>query len=518
MTDVVLDGESLTIEQVVAVADGTAVALSDGARPVIERSRAGVLRVVEREEVAYGITTGFGAFKDRIIPCDQVAALQRNLVRSHAAGVGDPLDERATRASMVIRANSLSRGYSGVRVAVIERLLALLNRGVHPVIPRVGSLGASGDLAPLAHLALVLIGEGEAVYEDQRLSGSEALARAGVAPLTLQAKEGLALLNGTAVSAALAVLAIARAENLLRAADIAGALSLEALHGTKLAFDARIHAVRGYPHQIACARHVRSLLRGSTFTRGPAPEDVQDAYSLRCMPQVHGAVRDAVAIARERIEVELNAVTDNPLLFTGPDGEPEVISGGNFHAEPVGLVADYVAMALTELGNISERRTAGLMDPASNRGLPAFLTRYGGLESGLMLAHYTAAALASENKVWAHPATADTIPTSANVEDHVSMAVTAVHHCHYVLDNLERILAIELLAAAQGVDLRREMLEGDRQLGRGTGAAYEVLRSRVPFLEHDAPLAPHIAALTDLVRDGSLVEAVAAALRTAADG
>ena len=515
MTDVVVDGEHLTIEQVVAVADGAPVALADSARPRIARARAGVLRVVEREEVAYGITTGFGAFKDRIIPCDQVAALQRNLVRSHAAGVGEPLDERTTRAAMVIRANSISQGYSGVRIELVERLLTLVNRGVHPVIPRIGSLGASGDLAPLAHLALVLIGEGEAIYEGQRLPGDEALARAGVAPLVLQAKEGLALVNGTAISAALAVLAIDRAETLLRVADVAGALSLEALHGTELAFDARVHAVRGHPHQVACARYLRSLLQGSTFTRGPGNRDVQDAYSLRCMPQVHGAVRDAVAVARERIEVELNAVTDNPLLFVGPDGELEVISGGNFHAEPVGLVIDYVAMALTELGNISERRTAGLMDPASNRGLPAFLTRYGGLESGLMIAHYTAAALASENKIWAHPATADSIPTSANVEDHVSMAVTAAHHCHHVLDNLERILAIELLSAAQGVDLRREMLEGNRQQGRGTRVAYERVRSRVPFLEHDEPPAPHIEAVTDLVRDGSLVDAVTTALGAA---
>ncbi|MGD1993667.1 MAG: aromatic amino acid lyase, partial [Anaerolineae bacterium] len=320
MTNVVLDGEHLTIDQVIAVANGAAVALAGEARPRIERARAGVLRVVEREEVAYGITTGFGAFKDRIIPCDQVAALQRNLVRSHAAGVGQPLDERATRAAMVIRANSLARGYSGVRVEVVERLLTLLNQGIHPVIPRIGSLGASGDLAPLAHLALVLIGEGEAIHRGERLAGGEALARAGIAPLVLQAKEGLALLNGTAVSAALAVLAIERADNLLRVADLAGALSLEAHHGTELAFDARIHAVRGHRHQEECAQYLRHLLQESSFTRGPAPHDVQDAYSLRCMPQVHGAVRDAVAVARERVEVELNAVTDNPLLFVDQDG------------------------------------------------------------------------------------------------------------------------------------------------------------------------------------------------------
>lgn len=513
MTDpVVLDGEHLTIERVVAVAQGASVKLAQAARPRIERSRAGVLRVLERGQVVYGVTTGFGAFKDRIIPPDQIAALQRNLVRSHAAGVGQPLDEPTTRAMILIRANSLARGYSGVRVEVLETLLAMLNWGVHPIVPSVGSLGASGDLAPLAHLALVLIGEGEALCRGEWIPGGEALAKAGIRPLTLEAKEGLALVNGTAMTAALAALAVYRAENLLRVADIAGALSLEALHGTVLAFDERIHAVRAYPHQAACAAYLRLLLAGSTFVRGYAPHDVQDAYSLRCMPQVHGAVRDAVAVARERVEVELNAVTDNPLFFFDEEGEPVVISGGNFHAEPLGLVMDYVALALTELGNISERRTARLMDPACSSGLPPFLTRHGGLESGLMLAHYTAAALTSENKVWAHPATVDTIPTSANAEDHVSMAATAAHHCHRVLDNLEWILSIELLCAAQGADLRREMLGEGARLGRGTQVAYERVRARVPFLEQDTPPAPHIEALADLVSNGVVVAAVGAAL------
>jgi len=509
---VVLDGEHLTIEQVVAVGRGARVVLAEAARPRVERARAGVLRVLERGEVVYGVTTGFGAFKDRVIPPDQVAALQRNLVRSHAAGVGRPLDEQTTRAMMLIRANSLARGYSGMRLEVVETLLEMLNRGVHPVVPAVGSLGASGDLAPLAHLALVIVGEGEAIYQGEWLPGGEAMARAGIRPLTLEAKEGLALVNGTAMTAALAALAVHRAEIALRAADIAGALSLEALNGTDLAFDERVHAVRPHPHQVACAAHLRRLLRGSTFVRGYDPRDIQDAYSLRCMPQVHGAVRDGVTVARERVEVELNSVTDNPLLFLDDGGEPTVISGGNFHAELLGLVMDYMALALAELGNISERRIARLMDPACSGGLPPFLTRNGGLESGLMIAHYTAAALASENKVWAHPATVDTIPTSANVEDHVSMAPTAAHHCHRVLDNLERILAVELLCAAQGVDLRREMLEGGARLGQGTRVAYDQIRTRVPFLEHDTPPSPHIEALADLVGSGALVDAVGSAL------
>jgi histidine ammonia-lyase len=398
-----------------------------------------------------------------------------------------------------------------VRVELIEMLLALLNRGVHPVVPRIGSLGASGDLAPLAHLALVLIGEGEAVCQGEWMEGGAALERAGLRPLVLQAKEGLALLNGTALSTARAVFAIRRAENLLQVADVAGALSLEALRGIDLAFDPRIHAVRGYPHQIASAAFLRQLIEGSTFIRGTDSRDVQDAYSLRCMPQVHGAVRDTVAVARERVEVELNAVTDNPLLFF--DGEePVAISGGNFHAEPIGLSMDSIAMALTELGNISERRIAGLMDPASNRGLPAFLTRHGGLESGLMIAHYTAAALASENKVWSHPSTVDTIPTSANVEDHVSMSATAADHCHRVLDNVEFILAVELLCAVQGIDLRRGILPGTARLGQGTQAAYACIREHVPFLEQDAPPAPWMNELAGLIAGGSIVAAVQEAL------
>lgn len=509
---IVLDGEGLTIEQVLAVTQGARVRLADEARERVQRGRAGVLRVLERGEVAYGITTGFGAFKDHLIPTDQVAALQLNLVRSHAAGVGPPLDLPATRAMMVIRANTLARGHSGVRVEVIDTLLGMLNQGVHPVVPCLGSLGASGDLAPLAHLALVLIGEGEALYGGEWLNGREALARADLTPLVLEAKEGLALINGTAMTTALAVLAVDRAENLLYAADVAGALSLEALRGTAMAFDQRIHEVRGHPCQAACAARLRRLLEGSTFVRPSDSRDVQDAYSLRCMPQVHGAVWDAAAVARERVETELNAVTDNPLLFFDDQGEPVIISGGNFHAEPVGLVMDYLALAVTDLANMSERRTARLMDGGSSNGLPPFLTRHGGLESGLMLAHYTAAALASENKVWSHPATSDTIPTSADMEDHVSMAPTAARHCHRVLDNLERILAIELLSAAQGVDLRREMLGDEARLGRGTAEAYVTVRSQVPFLEHDAPPSSFIEALAEVVGSGALVTAVEAVL------
>ncbi len=507
MQTIIITGEHLTMEDVAAVAQGAPVALAPDAFKAMERSWQGVLTLLERGEIAYGITTGFGAFKGRIIPRHEVDALQRNLVLSHAAGTGPLLEPGDVRAAMLVRANTLAMGFSGIRPQVVERLVQLLNADVVPCVPRYGSVGASGDLAPLAHLALVLLGEGEAWYRGERLSGAEALRRAGLEPITLQAKEGLALINGTAVITAHGTLTTLRAENLVRVVDIAAALSVEALRGTPAAFDARIHQLRPHPRQVDAAAFVRRLLEGSTFVRPHDPRDIQDAYSLRCIPQVHGAVRDTVAYARWALEIELNAVTDNPLIFFEND-QPVVLSGGNFHAEPLGLALDYLKLGLTDLGNISERRIARLMDEALNRGLPPFLTRHGGLESGLMIAQYTAAALASENKVLAHPATADSIPTSANTEDHVSMAAHAAHHARQVLENVETIAAIELLAAAQGIDFRREQLGPAARLGRGTQVAYDVIRSCVPFIEHDQPLAPHIETLRRLVASGELVKAV----------
>ncbi len=508
MQTVIITGEHLTMEDVAAVAAGVQATLAPYAAEAMTRSWEGVQTLLANGEIAYGITTGFGAFKGRIIPPHEVAALQRNLVLSHAAGVGPALDAPTVRAVIAVRVNTLAMGYSGIRPQVAEALLALLNAGIVPVIPAYGSLGASGDLAPLAHLACVLIGAGEAFYDGERLAGAEALRRAGLEPVELGAKEGLALLNGTAVTTTIGTLVTLRAENLVRAADIAGALSLEALRGTATAFDPRIHLVRPHPRQVDAAAYVRRLLEGSTFVRPHDPRDIQDAYSLRCIPQVHGAVRDTVAYARWALEIELNAVTDNPLIFFEPDGRPLVLSGGNFHAEPVGLALDYLKLGLTELGNISERRTARLVDESLSHGLPPFLTRHGGLESGFMLAQYTAAALASENKVLAHPSTADTIPTSANTEDHVSMATNAAHHTRQVVENVERIIAIELLAAAQGIDFRRQQLGAAARLGQGTAAAYAAIRTRVPFLEHDAPLSPLIEAVHDLVAGGDLVAAV----------
>jgi histidine ammonia-lyase len=390
----------------------------------------------------------------------------------------------------------------------------MINRGVHPVVPSQGSLGASGDLAPLAHAALPLIGLGDAVYQGQRLPGCEALARAGLSPVTLEAKEGLALTNGTAFMAAVGVLTTCQAENLSCVADVAGCLSLEALHGTPRAFDERIHAVRPHPRQVECAAFLRRLIAGSTFTRPDDPLNVQDAYTLRCIPQVHGAVRDAILYARWVLSIELNAATDNPLIFfDDATGEATVLSGGNFHGEPLAIAMDYLALALTELGNISERRLTRLTDESSNQEtLPAFLIKHGGLNSGFMMTQYTAAALASENKVLAHPASVDTIPTSANTEDHVSMGATAARQARQIAVNVERILALELFAAAQGIDFRRETLGPGSRLGRGTAPAYELIRQHVPFLDQDAVMYPHIEAVRELVAHGDLMRLVRSTL------
>ena len=509
-----LDGQSLTLEQVIAVAGGTPgsprLELTPAAGLRVERAAQAVQELIRRGEIAYGITTGFGAFKDRIIPPHEVETLQRNILLSHAVGVGQPFDVPTTRAIMLIRLNTLARGHSGIRLSTLQLLQEMLNRGVHPVIPQKGSLGASGDLAPLAHMACVLIGEGEARLGDGAPApAGEVLARVGLQPVRLVAKEGLALTNGTAVMCALGALNVHRALHIGQLADIAGALSLEALHGTDLAFDERIQRLRPHPQQSNCAAYLRRLLAGSDFTRHKDATNVQDAYTLRCIPQVHGAARDAIAYARWVIDLELNAVTDNPLLFLDePDGEITVLSGGNFHGEPLAIAMDYLAIALTELGNISERRVMRLTDEASNAHvLPAFLTQGGGLNSGFMLTQYTAAALASENKSLAHPASVDTIPSSANVEDHVSMGLTAAQHVAAILDNVEHILSIELLCAAQGIDFRRQAIGAGANLGAGTAPVYRLLRQGVPFLERDTLMYPYMQAVHALVVSRQVVAA-----------
>ena len=507
MSEVVINGESLTFEQVVAVAYGKPgepnVLISDEAKANVNRSSAAVDALLDRGEVAYGITTGFGAFKDKIISREEVELLQRNIVVSHAVGVGDPFDTPTVRAIMLIRANTLARGYSGIRLSTLDLILEFLNRGVHPIIPEKGSLGASGDLAPLAHFACVLIGEGEAEFKGERLRGVVALEKAGLQSVTLAAKEGLALTNGTTVMTAVGLLETWKAKRLADVADVAGCLSLEALNGTVSAFDERIHALRPHPRQIECARHLREILAESEFVRGYDPANIQDAYTLRCIPQVHGACRDAVAYAEWLLQLELNAVTDNPLIFANESlDEIEVLSGGNFHGEPLALAFDYLTIALSELGNISERRTMRLTDEASNAHvLPAFLTDNGGLNSGFMIVQYTAAALCTENKILAHPASVDTIPSSANVEDHVSMGATAALKMRQVAENLESILAIELLCAAQAVDFRRRAIGHNKKLGKGTREVYESIRTQVPFVEKDRYLKDFMDAACSVVQN-----------------
>ncbi|MBX3289656.1 MAG: histidine ammonia-lyase [Acidobacteria bacterium] len=521
MTEIIIDGESLTFEQVLAVAYGKPgeprVVLAECAKKKVERAANAVDTLLERGEIAYGITTGFGAFKDKIISREQVEELQRNIVLSHAVGVGDAFDTATVRAIMLIRANTLARGFSGIRPETLELILELINRGVHPVIPEKGSLGASGDLAPLAHFACVLIGEGTAEYNGQIVSGAEALKAAGLEPVVLKAKEGLALTNGTTVMTAVGLLETARSINLANLADIAGCMSLEALNGTLSAFDERIHALRPHPRQIDTAANLRRILTGSKFVRGFDPTNVQDAYTLRCMPQVHGACRDSVAYSEWLLKIELNSVTDNPLIFVSDsdDGRQEtgderletkseihVISGGNFHGEPLALAFDYLAIALTDLGNISERRIMRLTDEASNaQTLPAFLTKDGGLNSGFMIVQYTAAALCTENKILAHPASADTIPSSANVEDHVSMGATAALKLRGIVNNLANILSLELFCAAQGIDLRRQALGEDTIMGKGTAPIYAAIRDRVPFIEQDVYMKPHMDSVLKIVEN-----------------
>lgn len=509
METILIDGESLTIEQVIQVAYGEAgtplIKISPEAETRINKSADAVQRLLADNVVAYGITTGFGAFKDRVIPPDQVERLQHNILVSHAVGVGDALDIPTVRAIILIRANTLARGHSGIRLKTLQLLIDMLNHGIHPIIPEKGSLGASGDLAPLAHMALPIIGEGEVIYQGEHLTGAEAFGRVGLSPIKLAAKEGLALTNGTSVMCAIGVLETVRAERISKTADIAGCLSLEALHGTPSAFDARIHALRPFPRQIECAENLRNILTDSTFTRAHDPNNIQDAYTLRCIPQVHGAVRDAIAYARWVFEIELNAVTDNPLIFVDDADNIEVISGGNFHGEPLAIAMDYLGLAVAELGNISERRIMRLVDEASNtRTLPAFLTHDGGLNSGFMIVQYTAAALATESKVLAHPASVDTIPTSANVEDHVSMGLTACLKARRIQDNVERILGLELMSAAQGVDFRREVLP-DAVLGRGTRGVYDLIRQHVPFIREDVVMYPYMNKVQQLVKDDLIV-------------
>ncbi len=505
-----VDGNSLRLEEVAEVARGGAVStrLPEEARRRMERSRAAVEEVLEGEEPVYGVNTGFGKLSDVRVSREKLRELQLNLVRSHACGVGEPLDRTEARAMTVLRANALATGRSGVRPVLVERLLELLDRDVTPVIPRAGSVGASGDLAPAAHLALVLVGEGEAVVEGERTGGGEALRRAGLEPLELAPKEGLALLNGTQGMTALGTLALLRAEAALEVADLAGAASLEGLQGTPVPFDEAVQAVRPHPGQAESARRLRALLAGSEIRESHRHGDprVQDAYSVRCMPQVHGTARDTVRFVRRTLEAEVNAATDNPLVFADGAEGPRVLSNGNFHGQPVATALDHLATALVPVAAISERRTERLLNPDLS-DLPAFLTPEPGLRSGMMMLQVTAASQVQACRHAADPASGGSIPTGAAKEDHVSMGMHAAEGARTAVEALERVLAVELVAAAQAVDFHRPL-----RSGRGVEEGLALVREEVPPLEEDRSLAPDLERVAAMIRDGRLREVVDRAL------
>jgi histidine ammonia-lyase len=492
-----LNGQALTLPEIAAVALGdVTVEISPSARPRLLASRKVIEDIIARDAVVYGVTTGFGKLSDVRVPHGELRELQLNLVRSHACGIGPPLSEAEVRAMMLLRANVLTLGLSGIRPGIIEMLCEMLNHRLYPVVPEKGSVGASGDLAPLAHLALSLVGEGEAFFQGERMESREALRRAGLEPQHLEAKEGLALLNGTQAMHAVGGLAVLRAKRLSRVADVSGAMSLEALKGTPAAFDLRLQDARPHPGQKAVAKHLLSLLEGSEIRQSHLKDDprIQDAYSLRCMPQVHGAIRGALSHCEAVLIVESGSATDNPLVFAE---NGDVISGGNFHGAPLALAFDYAAIAVTDLMSISERRIERLVNPDMNEGLPAFLARQPGMQSGFMIAHVAAASLLSEAKVLAHPASIDNVPTSGGKEDHVSMGMTSALKLRAIVDLAENLLAIELLAGGEALEYRRPL-----RAGAGVERAFAVLRNMAPPLTQDRSLSGDIARVAAAVRRG----------------
>ncbi|MBA2700592.1 MAG: histidine ammonia-lyase [Chloroflexi bacterium] len=519
---IVLTGADLAVTDVEAVARHDATVVLDGqARLRMAEARAVIDSLVAEGAVVYGVTTGFGDLASTFIEPARAGELQENLLMSHAAGVGPSFPREVVRAMLLLRANTLALGHSGCRPLLVDRLLELLAAGIHPVVPEQGSVGASGDLAPLAHLALPLIGRGQAEVRGVTMAARRALAEAGLEPLTLEAKEGLALLNGTQMMSAIAALLLADADRLVRTASVAAALSVEALLGTDVAFAAAYQLARPHPGQVAVAAELRHLLRDSDVQashHGHAHK-VQDPYSLRCVPQVHGAVRDALDHLRRVLDIELNSATDNPLVFPGggiaeadtiATGGGRVISGGNFHGEPIALALDFAKVAIAELGSISERRIALLVDARLNGGLPPFLTTSSGIGSGMMIYQYTAAALVSEHKVLAHPASVDSIPTSANQEDHVSMGSISARHARQVLTGVEQVLGIELVVAAQALDLRLASLPGELNAGAGVREAHERIRAVIPHLDRDREPGPDLSAAAELVHLGRLADLVEA--------
>ena len=504
MDAVILDGQPLSLAEIEAVSLAACpVAVAPSALARVASSRSLIEEILAAGQTVYGVNTGFGKLSDVSVPPESLAQLQTNLVRSHAGGVGQPLSEGESRAMLLLRANVLAKGFSGCRPALVELLVALLNAGVHPVIPEKGSVGASGDLAPLAHLALVVIGEGEAFYKGERMAGGEALRRAGLQPMELAAKEGLALLNGTQAMTAVGSLAVARGWREVQLADLAGAMSLEALMGTPTAFDPRIHRARPHAGQIAVAEHLVRLLANSEIREAHREHDsrVQDAYCLRCMPQVHGAVRGVLEHVRSVLEVEAGSATDNPLVFPNNSSETQkdgVLSGGNFHGAPLAYAFDYAALALTDLAGITERRIDRLLNPDINEGLPAFLSPDAGLSSGFMMAQIVSAALINECQVLAHPSSTGSIPTSGGKEDHVSMGMTGALKLRQIVEHAERIVGIELMCAAQGLEFRKP-LKPSREIER----AYASVRAVVPRLEQDRVLGPDIEAMAAAVKTGA---------------
>ena len=500
MNEIVLTGNEITLQQIVNVArQGATVSLSLKAEQNIIRSRKVVDKLVDGEKVVYGVTTGFGMFSETFIEREYTNALQKNLIVSHAVGAGDFFSPDVVRAAMLLRVNNFTYGYSGIRLETVQALVEMLNRGVTPLVPEKGSLGASGDLVPLAHMVLPLLGLGKATYRGEVMSGAEAMRAAGISTLELTQKEGLALINGTQFMTAVGALTVYDALELLKVADIAAAMSFEAQNGIVDALQARMHAIRPHKGQVDSARIVSALLAGSKNVTRQGEVRVQDAYSLRCTPQVHGASKDAVNYVRQKVDIEINSVTDNPIVFSDT---AEAISGGNFHGQPVALAFDFLGIALAEIADVAERRIERMVK-SSLSGLPSFLVEKGGVNSGFMIVQYTAAALVSENKVLAHPASVDSIPSSANQEDHVSMGTIAARKAREILGNARRVLAIELMCACQAIDLR-----GDKGMGVGTRAAYDCVRAKIPYLTEDRPLYDDINLSEALIVDGSLVAAV----------
>ena len=499
MSIVTLDGESLELKDIVNVArKNYKVEISKNAYERIIKSRKIVEEYVNTDRVAYGITTGFGKFSDVAISKEDSKALQRNLIISHACGTGDNLSKEEVRAIMLLRINALSKGYSGISVETLNTLLELLNKGVHPRIPKKGSLGASGDLAPLSHMVLPMLGEGEAEFQGKFYEGREAMEKAGIKVIELTSKEGLALINGTQVMTAIGALNLYDSIELMKTADVAAALTIEALRGIKNAFDERIHVIRPHKGQLATAKNILTLTKGSTFITSQGELRVQDAYSLRCVPQVHGASKDAINYVRERVEIEINSATDNPIITE----EGDIISGGNFHGQPMALSFDFLAIAVAELASISERRLERLINYQLN-DLPPFLVKHGGLNSGFMITQYAAASLVSENKILCHPACVDSIPSSANQEDHVSMGTIAAVKSSEVIKNVRRVIATEIMAACQAIDFRDGL-----KLGMGTKEAYTVVRKEVDFLDKDVVMYKEIDKVEEIIKNGEILKAV----------